>query len=394
MTGPLDGITVVTLEQAVSAPFATRQLADLGARVIKIERPRTGDFARGYDETVHGMSANFAWLNRSKQSITLDMKNPRAEEIMKGLLQSADVLVQNLAPGAAARLGLSEEALLPQYPRLILCGISGYGESGPYRDKKAYDLLIQGESGLIAITGTPKDRAKTGISIADIAAGMFAYSGILTSLYRREKTGKGSVLKISMFEALCEWMMFPLYYNHFGPVPFVPSGTAHPTIYPYGPFPTGDGRTVIIGIQNEREWAAFCKQVIDRPELAADPRFDSVSRRVENRELLKSLIEDAFGRLKTAELTKLLDAAEIANSQLNDLESVWNHPQLAARNRWRNVDSPVGAIPALIPPGMPVDVDPKMERVPALGQDTDEILMEIGYSRAEVDRLRDESAIG
>jgi itaconate CoA-transferase len=394
MTGPLEGITVVTLEQAVSAPFATRQLADLGARVIKIERPRTGDFARGYDETVHGMSANFAWLNRSKQSLTLDMKHPRAAEIMKILLQSADVLVQNLAPGAAARLGLSEEALLPQYPRLILCGISGYGESGPYRDKKAYDLLIQGESGLIAITGTPNERAKTGISIADIAAGMFAYSGILTSLYRREKTGKGSVLKISMFEALCEWMMFPLYYNHFGSVPFVPSGTAHPTIYPYGPFPTGDGRTVIIGIQNEREWAAFCKQVIGRPDLAADPRFNSVSRRVKNREPLKSLIEDAFGKLKSDELTKLLDDAEIANSQLNDLESVWNHPQLAARNRWRNVDSPVGEIPALIPPGMPVDVAPKMERVPALGQDTDEILMEIGYSRADVDRMRAECAIG
>ena len=390
---PLDGITVVALEHAVAAPFATRQLADLGARVIKIERPKTGDFARAYDETVHGMAAGFVWLNRSKESITLDIKHPKSREVLCRLLSRADVLVQNLAPGSAAKVGLGSEELTGRFPKLIVCEISGYGDSGPYRDKKAYDLLIQGEAGLISITGTPTNPAKTGISIADIAAGMYAYSGILASLYRREKTGKGGVVKVAMFEALCEWMTFPLYYEHFGGIPFVPTGASHPAIYPYGPFHSGDGKTVIVGIQNEREWKAFCESVLRRREMAADPRMNSVSRRVENRELVKEQIEGVFGKLPMSQIIMLLDSAGIANSQMSDLETVWNHPQLKARHRWRNVASPVGNIPALIPPGIPCDMEPRMDPIPPLGRDTDAILTEIGFERTEIDVLRTEAAI-
>jgi len=281
---PLDGITVVTIEQAVAAPFATRQLADLGARVIKIERPQTGDFARAYDQTVRGMASSFVWLNRSKESLTLDVKHPRSSEILNRLMERADVFVQNLAPGAAARLGLSADALLERYPRLVVCDISGYGDTGPYRDKKAYDLLIQGESGLMSITGTPEAPAKAGNSIADISAGMYAYSGILVALFQREKTGKGGRVEVSMFEALCEWMMFPLYYANCGGLPFRRSGPNHAAIFPYGPFHTNDGRTVMIGIQNEREWKVFCERVLNCPEITADPRFDSNSQRVANRD--------------------------------------------------------------------------------------------------------------
>jgi itaconate CoA-transferase len=390
---PLDGITVVTLEQAVAAPFATRQLADLGARVIKIERPQTGDFARAYDKTVHGMASGFVWLNRSKESLTLDLKHQRSSGILTRLIERADVFVQNLAPGAAARLGLSAEALLRQYPRLIVCDISGYGDTGPYRDKKAYDLLIQGESGLMSITGTPEAPAKAGNSIADISAGMYAYSGILTALLQREKTGKGARVEVSMFEALCEWMMFPLYYANCGGLPFRRSGPYHAAIFPYGPFHTNDGKAVIIGIQNEREWKVFCERVLHRPELTADPRFDSNSQRVVNRESLGSILGTVFSRLKMKDLVELLDATGIANSHMNNLEDVWNHPQLTFRKRWRTVDSPVGPIPALLPPGTPCGVEPRFDPIPALGAHVDSILSELGYTQTEIDLLRTERVV-
>ena len=390
---PLDGIIVVTLEQAVAGPFATRQLADLGARVIKIERPHTGDFARAYDETVHGMAAIFVWLNRSKESLTLNLKHPRAPEIMSRLIERADVFLQNLAPGAAARLELSAEALLARFPRLIVCDISGYGDSGPYRDKKAYDLLIQGEAGLLSVTGTPEVPSKTGISTADISAGMYAYSGILAALLQREKSGKGTRVEVSMFEALCEWMMFPLYYAHFGGVPFTRSGPNHATIFPYGPFRAGDGKVVIIGIQNEPEWKVFCERVLKRPELFGDSRFGSNSRRLANREALGLLIEETFAQLKMKDLLELLDAAGIANSQLNNLEDVWNHPQLANRKRWRTVESSAGPIPFLLPPGMPCGAEPRVDQIPELGANVEALLTELGYSRPEIENLRAEQVV-
>jgi itaconate CoA-transferase len=389
---PLDGVTVVSIEQAVAAPFASRHLADLGARVIKIERP-TGDFARVYDETVHGLSAAFVWLNRSKESVVLDLKHSQANEVIDRLLSKADVFIQNLAPGAAGRLGLSSENLLAAHPRLVICEISGYGDSGPYRDKKAYDLLIQAESGLITTTGTPDNLAKTGISIADIAAGIYAYSGILSALYQRERTGKGSIVKVSMFEALCEWMVFPLYYSHFGGMPYIPTGASHPAIYPYGPFPVGDGKTLVIGIQNQREWKSFCECVLMQPEMADDVRFNSNSRRVANRDILKEVIEGSFSKYTLEQLTKLLDSFGIANAQMNELEGVWNHPQLAARERWRNVDSPVGPIPALLHPAVPQGSEPRMDPIPSLGQHTDSVLSEFGYNRDDIDQLREEQVI-
>ena len=390
---PLDGITVVALEQAVAAPLATRHLADLGARVIKIERPETGDFARGYDETVRGLSSNFVWLNRSKESVTLDLKHPRSAEILTRLVERADVFLQNLAPGAAARLGFSAETLLAHYPRLVVCDISGYGDSGPYRDKKAYDLLVQAEAGLLSITGSPEAPAKTGISAADIAAGIYAYSGVLAALYERERTGKGSRVEVSMFEALSEWMTFPLYYRHFGGIPFQRSGPNHATIYPYGLFHAGDGKTLMLGIQNEREWRVFCERVLKCPELAADPRFESISRRVQNREALRQVIEALFAPFSRTEVLAELDAAGIANSQMNDLEDVWNHPQLAARDRWRTVGTPAGDIPALLPPALPGGAEPRLDAVPALGAHVDAVLSELGYSQPEIDRMRAERVV-
>jgi len=390
---PLDGITVVSLEQAVAAPFATRHLADLGARVIKIERPETGDFARAYDETVRGMSASFVWLNRSKESLTLNLKHPRSQEIMMRLISRADVFVQNLAPGAAERLGLSFDVLIARFPRLVVCDISGYGDSGPYRDKKAYDLLIQAEAGLISITGSSEGPAKTGISVADICAGMYAYSGILAALLQRERTGKGTRIEVSMFEALCEWMMFPLYYANLGGIPYSRSGAHHAAIVPYGPYRTGDGNTVMIGIQNEREWMSFCERVLALPDLACDLRFNSNSRRVANREALASIIEPILRTVGGKQLLELLDAIGIASSRMNTLQDVWNHPQLSARERWRDFDSPVGQVAGLVPPGVPQGVEPRFDPVPALGAQVDTVLAELGYSRKEMDQLRDEQVI-
>jgi len=385
---PLAGITVVTLEHAIAAPFCTRQLADLGARVIKIERPGVGDFARGYDERVRGLASHFVWTNRSKESLTLDVKHPAAAAILRDLVARADVLVQNLAPGAAARLGLSYEALRDANPRLIVCDISGYGADGPYRDHKAYDLLIQSESGFLSITGTPEAPAKAGCSIADIAAGMYAYTNILAALIERNRTGSGCSIDVSMLESMVEWMSFPLYYAFDGAEPPRRAGAAHATIYPYGPFPAGDGKIVMLGLQNEREWATFCDKVLGQPALAADPRFTSNSRRAAARDELRAIIVDAFKPLTAAQVIERLDAAQIANSRMNDMREVWAHPQLAARNRWVDVDTPAGKVPMPLPPGIPPSPPPRMDAVPALGQHTVAILRELGHTDADIDRLR------
>ncbi|MGB7480888.1 MAG: CaiB/BaiF CoA-transferase family protein, partial [Burkholderiaceae bacterium] len=341
---PLQGITVVTLEHAIAAPFCTRQLADLGARVIKIERPGVGDFARAYDERVNGLASHFVWTNRSKESLTLDVKEPQAAPILRALLAGADVLVQNLAPGAAARLGLSFEALHEQFPGLIVCDISGYGSDGPYRDKKAYDLLIQSEAGFLSVTGTPGEPAKAGCSIADIAAGMYAYTNILAALIERGKTGRGRRIDISMLEAMVEWMGYPLYYAYDGAPPPPRAGAAHATIYPYGPFPTGDGKTVMLGLQNEREWQAFCDKVLRQPALANDAHFASNSRRSDARDSLRALIVEVFAGLDADEVTRRLDDAQIANARVNDMQELWRHAQLAARQRWVEVDTPAGPV--------------------------------------------------
>ena len=381
---PLDGITVVSLEHAIAAPFCTRQLADMGARVIKIERPGSGDFARGYDERVRGLSSHFVWTNRSKESLTLDLKRDEAGGIMDRLLESADVLVQNLAPGAAARLGLSFEALHQKYPRLIVCDISGYGEGGPYQDKKAYDLLIQSESGFLSVTGTKDDPVKAGCSIADIAAGMYAYSAILNALLLRQRTGVGSRLDVSMLESMVEWMGFPMYYAFDGAAPPVRAGAAHASIYPYGPFPVGGGSTIMLGLQNEREWRVFCAQVLRQAELAEDPRFISNSLRTANRDALRALIVAAFADLSIEQVTQRLEDAQIANARVNDMAGVWAHPQLQARQRWSQVDSPAGMLPALLPPATSNAFTAHMGAVPAVGQNTDAVLASLGYAPDQV----------
>jgi len=391
---PLEGLTVVTLEHAIAAPFATRQLADLGARVIKIERPGVGDFARGYDERVRGMSSHFVWTNRSKESLTLDVKHPEAQVILQRLImEQADVVVQNLAPGAAARLGLSYEVLSKAKPSLIVCDISGYGSDGPYRDKKAYDLLIQSEAGFVSVTGSEEEPAKAGPSIADISAGMYAYTNILAALLERGKTGRGRHIDISMLESLVEWTSYPLYYAFDGAPPPPRTGASHATIYPYGPFPAGDGKTVMLGLQNEREWALFCTRVLRLPELASEPRFASNSKRSAARAELRALIVDAFASLTAAEVVARLDDAQIANANVNTMGDVWAHPQLQARGRWTEVASPVGAIPALLPPGFSAEQAPRMDAVPALGQHTDAILAELHYEAAQIAQLRQEQAI-
>jgi itaconate CoA-transferase len=391
---PLKGTTVVTLEHAIAAPFATRQLADLGARVIKIERPGVGDFARAYDERVSGLASHFVWTNRGKESLTLDVKHPEAQAILRRLiLDHADVVVQNLAPGAAARLGLSYAALSKDKPALIVCDISGYGEDGPYRDKKAYDLMIQSEAGFLSVTGSEDEPAKAGLSVADIAAGMYAYSNILAALLERGRTGRGAHLDISMLEALVEWMNYPLYYAYQGAPPPSRTGASHATIYPYGPFPAGDGKVVMLGLQNEREWAAFCAKALLRPELATDARFANNSKRSAAREALRALIVAEFSTLTADEVVRRLDDAQIANAQVNDMKAVWEHPQLRARRRWIQVDSPAGPIPALLPPGTDPDTATPGGAVPALGQHTESILGALGYSADAIAKLRAAKAI-
>jgi itaconate CoA-transferase len=375
---PLAGLTVVSLEQAVAAPFATRQLADLGARVIKIERPGDGDFARRYDATVRGMSSSFVWLNRSKESLTLDLKRAEAKLVLQRLLEKADVFVQNLAPGASERLGFSTAELRKKYPRLIICDLSGYGSSGPYRDKKAYDLLIQAETGLISITGTEQTPSKAGISIADISCGMYGYSGILTALLVRSRTGEGVALETSLFDSLGEWMSYATYYSMGGSAP-PRTGACHATIAPYGPVLSKDHKFVYLGLQNEREWKNFCEVVLEQPELTKDPRFDSNAKRVQNREQLDQLMQGVFQKLTAAEIMARLEAAQIANARLNSVAEFMEHPQLKFRNRWATVGSPVGPVQALLPPVNMENVEPVMNDVPGVGQQTDAILADLGF---------------
>jgi itaconate CoA-transferase len=394
---PLAGLIVVTLEHAIAAPFCTRQLAELGARVIKVERPGSGDFARGYDSRVKGLASHFVWTNRAKESLSLDLKHAAAPAILERLLERADVLVQNLAPGAAARLGLSYHALAERHPKLIVCDISGYGDDperpGPYRDQKAYDLLIQSEAGFLSITGTPDEPAKAGCSIADIAAAMYAYSGILAALLERGRTGRGRRIDISMLESMVEWMGYPLYYAFDGATPPPRTGAAHATIYPYGPFPAGDGAIVMLGLQNEREWQLFCQRVLERPELVADPRFASNSARTAARDALRALIVESFSAMSAAQVTARLDAAQIANARVNTMAEVWAHPQLRARARWTTVETPAGPVPALVPPGAHDAAGVRMDPVPALGAHTDALLAELGYDRAAIARLHAEGAV-
>jgi crotonobetainyl-CoA:carnitine CoA-transferase CaiB-like acyl-CoA transferase len=378
----------VAIEQAVAVPFATRQLADLGARVIKIERPTGGDFARTYDTTVRGLSSHFVWLNRGKESLTLDLKRPEAQLVVSRLLERADVFVQNLAPGAAERLDLGAETLRQKYPRLITCSVTGYGSSGPYASKKAYDLLVQSEAGLLSITGTEDTPSKVGVSIADIAGGMYAYSGILAALIQRQRTGEGATLDISLFDALGEWMGYPMYYTMGGAAP-ARTGASHATIAPYGPYATKDEK-VIFGIHSKREWSAFCSIVLERPELAEDSRFQTNGLRVEHRAAMDSAIHEAFRHLTATEVIERLDRAGIANARINSVSQFIQHPQLEARNSWRQVDSPVGPIPALIPPLRMGGVDPLMRAIPALGQHSESLLAELGFDAGTITRWKNE----
>ena len=390
---PLDGVLVVSVEQAIAAPFASRQLADLGARVIKIERPGVGDFARAYDHTVKGQASHFVWTNRSKESLTLDLKRPEALDVLRRLVSRADVYLHNLAPGAMGRLGLGSAALREAYPRLVICEISGYGASGPYRDKKAYDLLVQSEAGLVSITGTADTPSKVGISVADIAAGMYAFSSILAALLRREKTGTGALLDISMFDALAEWMGYPAYYTGYGGSPLPRTGARHAAIAPYGPYAAGDGHVVYLGLQNEREWARFCADVLEHAELADDERFRTNPARVASRAMLDDLIGEVFGRLTAAEVLARLERAGIAYARQQPMTAFRDHPQRTARGRWRDVETPAGPVRALVPPVDLAGVEPVMGAVPALGEHTDRILGDLGFDDATIEAWRREGTI-
>lgn len=372
---PLEGITVVSIEQAVAAPFASRQLADLGARVIKVERPGSGDFARDYDETVNGLSSHFTWLNRSKESLAIDLKAEESKSLLLQILQEADVFIHNLAPGAINRLGFDTETVRTSNPKLITCSISGYGENGSYRDKKAYDLLIQCEAGAVSVTGTEETPSKAGISIADIAAGMYAYSGILTALLARIKTGEGTHLEISMLEALGEWMNYPLYYEGVGNGTLQRTGASHATIFPYGPFQTAD-KSVFLGIQNDREWQRFCSHVLEDKVLAENTTYLTNAKRNEQKTRLSSIINERLSQMSSTEVIKRLDNEKIANARLNTLKEFKDHPQLQERDRWRTVDSPVGKIPALLPPVTSDLIDAVMNPIPAVGEHTDVIFKE------------------
>ncbi len=384
---------MVALEQVIAGPFATRQLAELGARVIKIERPQGGDPARGYDATVKGLSSHFVWTNRSKESLALDVKHPEANQILSRLIAKADVFLQNLAPGAVERLGLGAAELREKHPRLIWCGISGYGPAGPYAAKKAYDLLVQCEAGVLSVTGTPESPSKAGIPVADIAAGMYAFSSILAALLRRECTGEGAMLDITMFEALGEWMGFPAYFTAYGGEAPPRSGAFHATIVPYGPFRAGDGGTVFLSVQNEREFARFCDIVLGNPSLKSDARFASGPARQKNRDAVHAEIDRVFSQLSAAQLVERLEAADIANARLNDMGQFWRHPQLEARGRWAKIGSPAGEIDALKPPFNLSGLEPRMDAVPALGEHSRAILSELGYGKTEIEALAASGAI-
>ena len=393
MKRPLEGITVVGLEQVIAAPFCTRQLAELGARVIKIERPEVGDAARGYDRSVKGQSSHFVWVNRSKESLAIDVKHPAARPVLDRLLASADVFVQNLAPGAAERLGLGAAELRAKHPRLIWCGISGYGPAGPYAAKKAYDLLVQCETGLLSVTGTPEQPAKAGIPVADIAAGMYAFSSILAALYRRQATGEGATLDITMFESLGEWMGFPAYFTAYGGEAPPRSGAYHATIVPYGPFKAGDGHTVFLSIQNEREFTRFCDIVLRNRALASDPRFCAGPVRAGHRDAMHAEIDRVFGTLDSGEILKRLDEADIANAQLNSMQEFWDHPQLKARGRWQEVGTPAGPVAAMKPPFNLDGFEPRMDAVPGLGAHSGTILAELGFTPSEIRELKIHHAV-
>jgi len=388
MRPPLEGLTVVAIEQAVAAPFATRQLADLGARVIKIERPDGGDFARSYDRSVHGLSSYFVWLNRSKESLTLDLKKPAARQVLDRLLARADVVIQNLAPGAAERLGVAPEQLRAQLPRLIVCRVSGYGTSGPYAQKKAYDMLVQAEAGVMSITGTPDTPSRVGISVADISAGMYAYTGILTALIARAKSGEGATLEVSLFDSLAEWMGAPFYYAAYSGTEPARSGDRHATIAPYESFTTADGVSLYLGIQNDREWRRFCDVVLGVPELADDVRFQVNAARVKHRQLLHDTIARVFAAAMAGDLIDRLERAGIAYARRNTLEGFAAHPQLSERDRWRTVNAPGGPMRTLLPPVQMDGVAPVIGDVPALGQHTQPILEELGFDAAAIERWR------
>ncbi|MFF7111412.1 CaiB/BaiF CoA transferase family protein [Streptomyces albogriseolus] len=390
---PLSGVTVVTVEQAVAAPYATRQLADLGARVIKVERPGEGDFARRYDTTVHGTSSYFVWINRSKESLTLDLKDPRGRDILHELLADADVFVQNLAPGAAGRLGLGADDLARRHPRLIPCTISGWGTTGPWADRKAYDLLVQCQTGLVSLTGTPGETARTGISVADIAAGMYAYSGVLTALYTRATTGEVHPVEVSLFEALAEWMGQPAYYTRYGGAQPPRLGTQHATIAPYGTFRAADGREVLFSIQNEREWAALCREFLGRPELTDDPRFATSSDRVAHRDELNAIVADRCARDDAEELLKTLEGIGIACAGVNDVAAFLDHPVLAERGRWREIGVPGGTAEALLPPADLAGLPARMDPVPAVGEHTETILRDLGRTPEDIEALRADAVI-
>jgi len=390
---PLEGVTVVALEQVIAGPFATRQLAELGARVIKIERPGGGDSARAYDTTVKGLSSHFVWVNRSKESLTLDVKQPKAKEILARLLERADVFLHNIAPGAVERLGLGAADLRARQPRLVWCGISGYGPAGPYASKKAYDLLVQCEAGLLSVTGSADTPAKAGIPAADIAAGMYAFTSILAALVRRERSGEGATIDVTMLEALGEWMGFPALFTAYGGTAPPRSGAHHATIVPYGPFEAGDGATVFLSVQNEREFAAFCDRVLNKPALKGDPRFASSPARFRNRAAMHGEIDAVFRTLSAADIIERLEAADIANARLNDMNGFWNHPQLKARGRWAKVGSPGGDLDLLKPPFNLSGFEPRLDPVPALGEHTGAILAELGYATGEIDALRSAGAV-
>jgi len=393
MKRPLEGITVVGLEQVIAGPFCTRQLAELGARVIKIERPGGGDAARGYDRTVKGLSSHFVWVNRSKESLALDVKHPDAKPILEKLIQKADVFVQNLAPGAAERLGLGAAELRAKHPALIWCGISGYGPAGPYAEKKAYDLLVQCEAGLLSVTGTPGQPAKAGIPVADIAAGMYAFSSILAALYRKTRDGIGATLDITMFESLGEWMGFPANFTAYGGEAPPRSGAHHATIVPYGPFRAGDGGTVFLSIQNEREFGRFCDAVLLNSPLKTDARFSNGPARAQNRDAMHAEIEKIFLKLKAGEILERLEKAEIANARLNSMQEFWDHPQLEARDRWREVASPGGPIKAMKPPFNLDRFEARMDAVPALGEHSRAILSDLGFTSREIQQMEESGII-
>ncbi|MEU8775955.1 CaiB/BaiF CoA-transferase family protein [Streptomyces sp. NPDC048606] len=391
---PLEGITVVSVEQAVSAPFATRQLADLGARVIKVERPDGGDFARAYDTAAHGLASHFVWANRGKESLALDLKDPRGLDALHALLDGADVFVQNLAQGAAARLGLDAATLCARHPRLVAVDVSGYGAEGPYAHKRAYDMLVQCEAGLVSVTGTPESPVKAGIPAADIAAAMYAFSGVLAALLRRATTGRGGPVEVSMLDSLAEWMGHPLHHTVHGGEQPPRTGLAHAVIVPYDAYATADGDRVLLSVQNDREWRRLAREVLGRPELAEDPAYATNAARTRGREATDAVVARALGRLGADEAVERLEAAGIACARLNSVAQLAAHPQLEARGRWRTVDSPVGPLRALLPPVvLPGGEEPRMGAVPALGEHTDALLRSLGMSGARIEALRRDGVI-